>query len=73
MEHVKNTNPRLTNTYTKRGRQRFTRFDKMPTSPGVEERDLLMIHTRYKRLQLVLLRTLTKNQPILKMGYILYL
>jgi len=41
--------PLITNTHTKRGKTKFTRFDKMPTSPG-QKRDILIIYTRYKRI-----------------------
>ena len=49
LDQVKNTNPKSTNTHTKRGRVRFTRFGKMPTSLG-QKRNLSMIYTRYKRI-----------------------
>jgi len=38
--------------------------------PGAEEKDLLMIYTRYKRITIGSLRTLTRNPLTLKMGYI---
>jgi len=75
LEHAKNTNPKRTNTYKKKGRQGFTRqgftrFGKMLTSPG-QKRDL-EVHkitkgfTRYS-----LKNSLFSHIP--KLDYILYL
>ena len=72
-EPAQKHNPRCTNILTKRGRQRFTRLDKIAYVPGAEERDLCLIYIRLKEdLQLVLSKT---HYPLVfhKMDYILYL
>ena len=63
LEHVKNTNPRCTNTRREIGRQGFTRFDKMHTSLGQErERERsINLHKITRGLQLVLSRTHSEN------------
>jgi len=66
LEHVKNTNLK-SQTHTKRGTPRFTRFGKMPTSLR-HKRDILMIYTRLQEDYKVLSRTLTSKQPYSKMG-----
>ena len=50
-EHAKN-NPTCTNTHKDKRRQEFTRFDKMPTFPGLErERSIYNLQENTRGLQ----------------------
>ena len=54
-------------THTKRERPRFTRFGKMPTFSGQKREIYWWFIQDIRGLQLVLSRTLTRNQPHSKM------